>query len=291
MHGFGAVCTLNAVSSDPPGGDWHTCLLGPSGRSMPRSPPESSSSSHSSYESSLTAGGAVSGSSADSGDLEAMQARADAKAAAEARATRDRRRAMQRLAEWFAGAALLELCLYYWRGHLCMRGVTDRRSMRARLATQRKNLEDCEPREALAIVAPQLEADFAAKLRKDFQTLEALFQEGVRENDIHWIEQTGQWGDPSQHVFLQHMSRMVLAHLQTRLEPECAEELTPALVEIASRRLSQPSIEVLFPLLGEERQRDFQQWYMGFSGRTAHWVDGAQNATAASSTAAESSGH
>ena len=258
---------------------------------MPRSPPESSSSSHSSYESSLTAGGAVSGSSADSGDLEAMQARADAKAAAEARATRDRRRAMQRLAEWFAGAALLELCLYYWRGHLCMRGVTDRRSMRARLATQRKNLEDCEPREALAIVAPQLEADFAAKLRKDFQTLEALFQEGVRENDIHWIEQTGQWGDPSQHVFLQHMSRMVLAHLQTRLEPECAEELTPALVEIASRRLSQPSIEVLFPLLGEERQRDFQQWYMGFSGRTAHWVDGAQNATAASSTAAESSGH
>ncbi|CAE7880825.1 unnamed protein product [Symbiodinium necroappetens] len=253
---------------------------------MPRSSPESSSYSSSSYESLLSASGAASGSSADSGDLEAMQARAEAKAAAEARAVRERRRAMHRLAEWFAGAALLELCLYYWRGHLCMRGISDRRSLRARLATQRKNLEDCEPREALAIVAPQLDATIAAKLRKDFDALEALFREGVKENDVHWIEQTGQWGDPSQHVFLQHMSRMVLAHLQTRLDPECAEEITPALVEIAGRRLSQPSIEVLFPLLGEDGQREFQQWYMGFSGRTAHWVDGAQNTPAASSTAA-----
>ncbi|CAE7873293.1 Ano10 [Symbiodinium necroappetens] len=164
-----------------------------------------------------------------------MRARAEAKAAADAAEKRARRAEKARLVEWFHGAALLEVCLFYWQHQLCDK-FSYRRSVRARVAAQRCNLEDSEPSDMLASILPRLAEEHAAKLRADFAVVDALLKDGVQENYSEWIETIGRFGDPPQHVFLQHMGRMVQTNLRQIMDPGCAEALTTALLEKAQRK-------------------------------------------------------
>ncbi|OLP82975.1 Phospholipase DDHD2 [Symbiodinium microadriaticum] len=163
---------------------------------------------------------------------------------------RARKAEKARLVEWFHGAALLEVCLFYWQ-HQLTEKLSDRRSIRARVAAQRCNLEDSDPSDMLATILPRLAREHATRLRADFATVDAMLKTGALENDSSWIDTIGDRGDPPQHIFLQHMGRMVQAYLCQCLDQGCAEALTTALLEKAQRRLYRPSVELLFPLLGK----------------------------------------
>ena len=245
--------------------------MGPSGRGMPRSPQVSSSSS--SQDGSAIPMSSTSSICSGEADWETIQARAESRQALNRAEERARKAEKARLVEWFHGAALLEVCLFYWQ-HQLTEKLSDRRSIRARVAAQRCNLEDSDPSDMLAAILPRLAREHATRLRADFATVDAMLKTGAPEND-------SSGGDPPQHIFLQHMGRMVQANLCQCLDQGCAEALTTALLEKAQRRLYRPSMELLFPLLGKEGQLDFQQWFLSYSGKTA-WAS--DSAAAGSST-------
>ena len=247
-------------------------LLGPSGRGMPRSPQVSSSSS--SRDDSAIPMSSTSSIGSGEADWETMQARAESRQALNMAEERARKAEKARLVEWFHGAALLEVCLFYWQ-HQLSEKLSDRRSIRARVAAQRCNLEDSDPSDMLATILPRLAREHATRLRADFATVDAMLKTGAQENDSSWIDTIGDRGDPPQHIFLQHMGRMVQANLCQCMDQGCAEALTTALLEKAQHRLYRPSMELLFPLLGKEGQLDFQQWFLSYSGKTAWASDSA----------------
>ena len=197
-----------------------------------------------------------------------MQARAESRQALNMAEERARKAEKARLVEWFHGAALLEVCLFYWQ-HQLTEKLSDRKSIRARVAAQRCNLEDSDSSDMLATILPRLAREHATRLRADFATVDAMLKTGAPENDSSWIDTIGDRADPPQHIFLQHMGRMVQANLCQCLDQGCAEALTTALLEKAQRRLYRPGMELLFPLLEKEGQLDFQQWFLSYSGKTA----------------------
>ncbi|CAE7513346.1 unnamed protein product [Symbiodinium sp. CCMP2592] len=225
---------------------------------MPRSIAQSSST-HSSNVASSSAGVASSSSDGAGGDNRDEAAAAAAREA-ERKAATERRHLLDQVAR----RALFELCMLFWEAHVKFR-VSDGRAVRARVDAQRRNWQHLEPGDVYAILAPQMEQQEFERLHEEYGFLGGLFDQGVRENDKGWICSTGASADPPKHLYFQHLSRLAQPNLQRGIVGHRARTLMARLLELLENKLYVPAMYALFPLLGMDGQRAFQQWFVRYS--------------------------
>ncbi|CAE7815714.1 unnamed protein product [Symbiodinium sp. CCMP2592] len=225
---------------------------------MPRSIAQSSST-HSSNVASSSAGVASSSSDGAGGDNRDEAAAAAAREA-ERKAATERRHLLDQVAR----RALFELCMLFWEAHVKFR-VSDGRAVRARVDAQRRNWQHLEPGDVYAILAPQMEQQEFERLHEEYGFLGGLFDQGVRENDESWICSTGASADPPKHLYFQHLSRLAQPNLQRGIVGHRARTLMARLLELLENKLYVPAMYALFPLLGMDGQRAFQQWFVRYS--------------------------
>ena len=170
--------------------------------------------------------------------------------------------------DWFRRRVIYQLCVAYLESQLYAQGHNYRSNVQ-RVSSFRRRSSGMQPHELLELLRPQLLEPAASSFPADLQHLQRLMDEPILPNDMGWILGRDGEGQPPKALLVQKLQTLLARHLQQALHYPAAANLAMSLVDILANAWYQELLLTIWPLLGQEGQRDLQQWFWRYTNGSA----------------------